>query len=355
MVNIPPETRSLMIEEAHQVLMATGWPDAKERPMPTLSDNWTGTTVGVLTPGKGKKWNTSHNVQARQLVSFVVQQRVDNIGGGTGMPSIARSGEVLKKLYGKGKDITSKSAMKEHIGILLDAVAFPADDDDAPPSDDDLPSDDDATKIAPAPSPTVVVKTIVSDAVMVDAIPEQSVDANTWVMMERTNTDSVQDALNATNFKSSKATSKEKNGWASCQNGKIHQENENHGAFANGTLGSYAFGKGKNGDFQFGRILMLFSDDLFSAIGVKPFALNLLRDTYDCFEDMCALVHSVGSMDARKHISHDVKLAFLTKHIKYDDAWDESSILALDGKRATPTGSLTASQERSKDFFSGLF
>lgn len=353
MSNIPPETRSLMIEEAHQVLMATGWPDAKERPMPTLSDNWTGTTVGVLTPGKGKKWNTSHNVQARQIVSFVVGSRVDNIGGGTGMPSIARSGEVLKTLYGKNGDITTKSAMKEHIGILLDAVAFPADDDELP-SDDDLPSEaDDLPSEAPAPSPTVVAKTIVSDAVMVDAIPEQSVDANAWVMMERTNTDSVQDALNATNFKNSKAV--KKNGWASCQNGVIHEENENHGAFANGTLGSYAFGKGKNGDFQFGRILMLFSDDLFSAIGVKTFAFNLLRDTYDCFEDMTALVHAVGSMDARKHISHDVKLAFLTKHIKYDDAWDESSILALDGKRATPQGSLTASQQRSKDFFSGLF
>ncbi len=351
MSNIPPETRSLMIEEAHQVLMATGWPDADKRPMPTLSDNWTGTNVGVLTPGKGKKWNTSHNVQARQIVSFVVGSRVENIGGGTGMPSIARSGEVLKKLYGAGKDISSKPEMKAHIGTLLDAVAFPA-DDDAPPSDDDLPSEDDATEEAPAPSPT---KTIVSDAVMVDEIPAQSVDANTWVMMERTDTDSVQDALNATNFKSSKATSKEKGGWASCQNGKIHKENENHGAFANGTLGSYAFGKGKNGDFQFGRILMLFSDDLFSAIGVKSFALNLLRDTYDCFEDMTALVHAVGSMDARKHISHDVKLAFLTKHIKYDDAWSADSILPLDGKRATPTGSLTASQERSKEFFSGLF
>ena len=352
MSNIPIEKRSLMIEEAHQVLMATGWPDAEKRPMPTLSDNWTGTTVGVLTPGKGKKWNTSHNVQARQIVSFVVGHRVDNIGGGTGMPSIARSGEVLKKLYSANGDIRTKSEMKEHIGILLDAVAFPA-DDDAPPSDDDLPSDDAPTEIAPAPSPTVVAKTVVSDAVMIDAIPEQSVDANTWVMMERTNTDSVQDALNATQFKNSKATTK--NGWASCQNGKIHEENENHGAFANGTLGSYAFGKGKKGEFQFGRILMLFSDDLFSAIGVKSFALNLLRDTYDCFEDMTALVHAVGSMDARKHISHNVKVAFLTKHIKYDTAWDSDSILPLDGKRATPQGSLTPSQERSKEFFSGLF
>ena len=116
-----------------------------------------------------------------------------------------------------------------------------------------------------------------------------------------------------------------------------------------------AIGKGKNGDFQFGRMLMLFSDDLFSAIGVKSFALNMLRDTYDCFEDMTALVHAVGSMDARKHISHDVKVAFLTKHIRYEDAWDESSILALDGKRPTPQGSLTPSQERSKEFFSGLF
>lgn len=337
-----------MIEEAKEVAYGVGWPASHN--IPTISPEWSSTKIGELTVGKGKKWNTSEDKTARNMVSFIVGYPVMNEGNGSGTPSIARCAEVLKTVFGNGKKFANGTQLMAHISDLLDE-ALPAVADEAPPADTAPPADNAPPATSEAtPAPTA---TVVSDAVMIDAIPDQSVDANIWVMMERTNTDSVEDALNATQFKNSKAT--KKNGWASCQNGLIHEDNENHGSFANGTLGSYAFGKGKNGDFQFGRILMLFSDDLFSAIGVKSFAFNMLRDTYDCFEDMTALVHAVGSMDARKHISHDVKVAFLTKHIRYEDAWDESSILAIDGKRATPQGSLTASQQRSKEFFSGLF
>ena len=337
-VKINQETKTRMIEEAKDVAYGVGWP--KSHTIPNISPEWSSTKIGELTIGKGKKWNTSEDKTARNMVSFIVGYPVMNEGNGSGTPSIARCAEVLKTVF--PAKFANGTQLMAHISDLLDEACTV--EEDAPPADTAPPADE-----AP-PAPTA---TVVSDAVMIDAIPDQSVEANIWVMMERTNTDSVEDALNATNFKNSKAVKKK--GWASCQNGKIHEENDNHGAFANGTLGAYAFGKGKNGDFQFGRMLMLFSDDLFAAIGVKSFALNMLRDTYDCFEDMTALVHAVGSMDARKHISYDVKVAFLTKHIRYEDAWDESSILALDGKKATPQGSLTASQERSKEFFSGLF
>jgi hypothetical protein len=349
---IDQETRARMIEEAKDVAYGVGWP--KSYTIPAISPEWSSTNIGVLTVGKGKKWNTSEEKIARNIVSFVVGYPVMNVGNSSGTPSLARCAEVLKTVFGSGKKYENGTQLMAHISDLLDECTV---EDTAPSADDAPPADEapPATTVVANDAPPAPTATVVSDAVMIDAIPEQSIDANTWVMMERTGTNTVEDALNATQFKSSKATSKEKNGWASCHRGFIHEDNENHGTFANGTLGSYAFGKGKNGNFNFGKMLLLFSDDLFSAIGVKSFALNMLRDNYDCFEDMTALVHAVGSMDARKHISHDVKVAFLTKHIRYEDAWDANSILPLDGKRATPTGSLTASQERSKEFFNGLF
>ena len=340
--------------EAEQItkhLIHVGW--GGENKDGNISKNLRGKEIGVVDANHAKVWDEQNpHIRARNVCSFALGLKIMNSGGGTGTPTIERVAEVVREQFAIQAN-NNGDAMKEIVYNRLDE-AFPEPTEEVAPSV--APS---LGSVAPQPTPTPTpqptpVQSVVSDGVTVTGIVESSNEALEFVLMGITGTTNMLDASRSTTFGPKKYNFKK----------EVHPNNP-HQPFANGTLGANIIGA--TSERQYANILNPANkavwptpslakgaycayDDLFAGLGIKKQAMNNVHDPIDFIKDASAILHAVGSMDGRKHISNECKLAMMTKHYKFPSEVGVHNILNIADKTTTPKTTSVAKQAQI-DYF----
>lgn len=335
-----------LIIEAEQItkhLIHIGW--GGENKDGNISKNLRGNEIGVVDANHAKVWDEQKaHIRARNVCSFALGLKIMNSGGGTGTPTIERVGEVVRQQFAIQAD-NNGDAMKEIVYNRL-VEAFPEPTEEPAPSV--APS---LSSVAPQPTPSpqpTPVQTVVSDGVMVTGIVEPSNEALEFVLMGITGTTNMLDAVRSKTFTS---------GGKTRNFGKEVHPNNPHQPFANKTLGANIIGatgsenaaKGKFSLPSLAKGAYCAYDDLFTGLGIKKQAMNNIHNTIDFINDASAILHAVGSMDARKHISQECKLAMMTKHYKYDSEVGVHNILNI--SEVTTAKPTSAAKQAQIDYF----
>ena len=329
--------------EAEQItkhLIHIGWGGGNKDG--NISKNLRGKEIGVVNASHAKVWDEQEpHIRARNICSFALGLKIMNIGGGTGTPTIERVSEVVRQQFAVQAD-NNGDAMKEIVyNRLVEAFPEPIEE----PTLSVAPS---LGSVAPQPTPTpqaTPVQTVVSDGVMITGIVEPSNEALEFVLMGITGTNNMLDAGRSTTFTS---------GGKTCNFGKEVHPNNPHQPFANKTLGANIIGATSSNNAAKGKFALpslskgayCAYDELFAGLGIKKQAMNNVRNAIDFINDASAILHAVGSMDARKHISNECKVGMMSKHYKYDSEVGVHNILDINDKSTIvkPTSALKQAQ-----------
>jgi len=271
-----------------------------------------GNTVGVVDPASTKVWQLqSESSRTRNTLSFVFGVKCHD---GSGTPSAGQMKEFAVKhctdymeiVDGKAK--VSSNQLLELIGQRIDAIATVAPVEDDSPTEVDSPTDMVATVETVATNPVQLVVSDNEPVEILTVIPTMKIEHQAFVVFGMTGTDNIGDALLSTQYGFG---DKKKN----CGT-ELHKDHVDKGLGIDNTLYANGYGRLKANQYDTNRICLLVSEDLFAAVGVKNF-MKVAKDKIALANDLVAIVGTLQSMDCRKVVHSDVKIALVVKHHEF--------------------------------------
>jgi hypothetical protein len=265
-----------------------------------------GNVVGVVDPASTKVWQVqSESSRMRNTLSFVFGTKCHD---GSGTPSAGQMTAFAVKHCGDYINANGQVVGSQLLALIsqrIDAiptVAPVAVVDDGPANEDGPATETVATN---------PVQLVVSDNEPVEiltAIPTMKAEHQAFVVFGMTGTDNIKDALKSTQYGFG---DKKKN----CGT-ELHKDHVDKANGIDNTLYANGYGRLKANQYDTNRICMLVSEDLFDAVGVKNF-MKFAKDKLSLVGDLTAIVGTLGSMDCRKNIHADVKMALVVKHHEF--------------------------------------